>query len=275
MLRIQANLIHKSNDLRPPVCQIEKIIELPQDEFDFLAYNPFIDRGFISENRNYMGKWDGIYHCLLVLDEDGYDGVLIEAEGYNSIRYGAYVSHARDFVECELERVACHYLKSIPPDPATGDISICLEDIEKYTGAEVRNDNVIARMFYRTLQNHPTVADVTAAGDCLIVTTKPAQVQGAAGGLKLRDMLLLGEMEHVYFTHESSGEYVAAEDFTLLTDKGREKYAELLNAAVVQIRPGDQGTEVVLSGIEPGMLMDFAQAATYHIHAESMMCPSM
>jgi len=276
MLKIQANLIHKSIDLRPPVCQIEKIIIKPHDEFMSLAYHPYADYGFITENRDMMGNWDNKNHCLLVLDEGGSDGLLINASGYDSIRYGAFVSHARDYIEREMERAADYMLRDITPDDGTGDISIYLEDIEDYTGAEVRDDSEIARMFYSALQKHPGVAEVTPVDDCLVVTPKTGQSQGAAAGLKLRDVLLLGNMENVYMAHEYGGDFfVAAEDFAMLTAKGREDYAALLDAAVSKIHRTEDGVEVVLSGVEPQLLMDFFHAADAHNQAESMMGPTM
>ena len=276
MLTIHADLIHKPTTMRQPVCQIKEIIELPQDEFISLSHHPNADYDFIAENRDLMGKWDGAYHCLLALDKDGTDGVLIEAEGYDSVRYGAYVSHARDYVERELERAAELFLKDISPDPETGDISIYLEDIEEYTGADVRDDSEIARMFYRILERHPAVAGVDAVGDCLAVTPAAAQERGAPGSLKLKDVLLLGGMENVYMVHETADVgFVPASYTAMLTEKGREEHAELLDASVKEIRPGAYGTEIVLGGVEPELLVNFDRAAAAHEQAESMMGPTL
>jgi len=82
MLTMKAKLERKPTELTDlPLCQIEKIIELPGDEFASLAAHPYTDRDYITENRDLMGEWDGAYHCLLALGEGGSDGILIEAEG--------------------------------------------------------------------------------------------------------------------------------------------------------------------------------------------------
>lgn len=276
MLTIHANLIHKPTTMRQPVCQIKKVIEIPQDEFISLSHHPNADYGFIAENRDLMGQWDGAYHCLLALDKEGNDGILIEAEGYGSVRYGAYVSHARDYVERELERTAGLFLKDISPDPETGDISIYLEDIEVFTGAEVRDDSLIARMFYRILKEHLAVDGIEAVGDCLAVTLAAAQEPGNPGGLKLKDVLLLGDMENVYMVHDTADVgFVPASYTAMMTDKGREEHAELLNAPVQEIRPGAYGPEIVLGGVDPELLVYFDRAAAAHEQAESMMGPTM
>lgn len=276
MLTLQADLERKPTDFNNHLCQIEKIIELPKGEFDSLVSNPHYDRDFIAENRDLMGQWDGAYHCLLALGEGGDDGILIEAEGAGYIRYGALVPHARDFVERELGRIAELFMKDISPDPKTGDISIYLEDIAECTGAEVRDDSEIARMFYRTLEKHPGVAGVEAVGDCLVITPAAAQEQTANTGLKLRDVLLLGgDMENVYMVHDTADVgFIPASYTAMMTDKGREEHAELLDAAVKEIRPGAYGPEIVLGGVDPELLVNFDRAAT-HEQAESMMGPTL
>jgi len=277
MLTMKAKLERKPTELTDlPLCQIEKIIELPGDEFASLAAHPYTDRDYITENRDLMGEWDGKYHCLLALGEGGSDGILIEAEGAPYVRYGAYVSHARDYVERELQRIAELFLKEVSPDPETGEISIYLEDIEEYTGAEVRDDSEIARMFYRILERHPAVAGVDTMDDCLVVTPAAAQEQGASDGLKLRDVLLLGGMENVYMVHETIDVgFVPASYTAMMTDKGREEHADLLNAPVKEIRPGAYGPEIVLGGVDPELLVNFDRAAAAHERAESMMGPTL
>lgn len=277
MLTLKADLERKPTDFNNHFCQIEKIIELPNNEFDSLVSHPYHDRDFIAENRDLMGQWNGAYHCLLALGEGGNDGILIEAEGAGYIRYGALVPHARDFVERELERTADLFMKDISPDPKTGDISIYLEDIAEYTGAEVRDDSEIARMFYRILKDHPAVAGVEAVGDCLTVTPAAAQEQAANSGLKLRDVLLLGgDMENVYMVHDTADVgFIPASYTAMMTDKGREEHAELLDASVKEIRPGAYGPEIVLGGIDPELLVSFDRAAAAHEQAESMMGPTL
>lgn len=177
MLTLNADMIQRPGGFCLPECQIEKIIELPEKDFaDFVAH-PSVDRDFIAENAELMGQWDDVYHCLLVMGEGGNDGVLVESGGEKHTQHGAYIPHARDFVERELGRVAELLLNDISPDTETGDICIYLEDIEEATGAEVRDDSEIARIIYRILNEHPSVAGVETVGDCLVVTPDTAQEQ--------------------------------------------------------------------------------------------------
>ena len=275
MLQFKAYLERKPTDFKYPICQIEKVIVLPAQEFNDLVARPYVDRDFIRENRELMGQRDGAYRCLLTLSSSGNDGILIESEGAGYVRYGAFIPHARDYVENELDRIAGIILKNRTPDPKTGELSIFLDDIAEHTGAEVREDSEIARMFCRILRDHPGVAVVNMIGDCMAVTPSSGQTQGAAGAVKLRDLLLLGNIENAYMVHDTVDVgFVFTGPLTILNDKGREAYADLLNAAVKEIHPGAYGPEIVLTGIDSELLVQFDRLADDHVQAESMMGPT-
>jgi len=275
MLTFKAKMTLKPEGLDIPDCQIAKIIELDKNEFKGFVAQPNDDRGFIMENRSLMYQRDGIYNCLLVLGKGSNDGVIVESEGFYYPKYTTVMPHARDFVDRELERDADNILRNITPDPDTGEISIYLGDIEEQTGAQSNKDSGITRMFYNAMQKHPAVAGVRFEGDCMVISPVASQEQTANGGLKLRDVLLLGDMENVYMVHESSDVGVPGSYISMMTDKGREDYAAILDAVVKEIRPGEYSPEVVLSGVSPELLMEFNQAALSHEQAEFMMAYAM
>jgi hypothetical protein len=105
---------------------------------------------------------------------------------------------------------------------------------------------------------------------------KAAYVPGARalagqgmGVTKLRDLMMVGSLSNAYLTHtDPEVGFVDAQLLDTLTDTGREEYAALLNARVVSIRSDDGLPEIVLSGIEPQILMDFHEAAMDHRRAE-------
>ena len=268
MLELKANLIHKPTTMAAPACQVEKIIELTRDEFIALTHRPNADYSFITENRDLMGEWGGSFHCLLALDKESGDGILINAEGYDSVRYGAFIPHAVDFVELDMRRTADFLLTDITPDEETGDVCIYPEDIGEGETPGVWENSVIARMFRRTLEEHPGVSGVSIAGDCLSVTPAAAQTQG---GLTLRDVLLLGSTENVYMVHDTADVgFIPTEHFNLLGGKGVTDHAVLLDAGVVDIRHGAYGPEIVLTGVDPQALSDLDQAAADYLSAGGM-----
>jgi hypothetical protein len=99
-----------------------------------------------------------------------------------------------------------------------------------------------------------------------------AAAEQSMGGIKLRDLMMVGFLSNAYLTHtDPEVGFVDAGLLDTLTDKGREEYAVLLNADVVSIRSDDGLPEIVLGGIEPQMLMDFYEAAMNHRRAELQM----
>lgn len=271
MLSFNAYLERKPDELRPPACRIEKIIELTGSEFADLGFDPFKYRDFITENRDLMRKRGETYHCLLVLDKDGSDGILIEAEGSDYVRYGAYTPHARDYIENELERIAGLLLKNGTPDPETGELSIFLDDVAEHTGAVVTDDSDIARMFYRILQDHPAVAEIEAVDDCMVVTPASTQEQAAPTVLKLRDVLLLRTADCAVMLEDTDICSAAATDFDKLTQTGQSEYSDILDAAVKEIRAGTHGPEVIIAGVTARQLLDFCEATDAHEQAEYRM----
>ncbi len=88
--------------------------------------------------------------------------------------------------------------------------------------------------------------------------------------IRLRDLAALGLPNHdVYLVHatEDVG-WVPAADLPQLTEKGKENFSELLSAKVTAIRPGPYGTELVLDGIDPQLLVQYDETIANYSKAE-------
>jgi len=70
---------------------IEKTILLSTVEYEDFCNNLLSDREFVEENIElmYMDK-EKAQHCILVKEEGGTEGVLVQCEGYSYPRYAAY-----------------------------------------------------------------------------------------------------------------------------------------------------------------------------------------
>ncbi len=92
-MKIKANLLNKPVNFQMDDCQIEKVVELPRDQFSALVITPLTNQPFIAENKRWMFADDSAVHCLLVLGQGSGDGVLIYSAGYDypfSKRTGVY-----------------------------------------------------------------------------------------------------------------------------------------------------------------------------------------
>ena len=101
--------------------QIEKIIELPREEFLGFADELYGHFAFLYDNGEYMyfDEDEDCAHCLLVMTPDRREGILAQAEGFPYVRYGAYVPDCNVLdlsgisVESQIPRT------SIPERPIT------------------------------------------------------------------------------------------------------------------------------------------------------------
>lgn len=99
-LIINANLLRKESEFRTRSCVVEKAIAIHHAEFGELKRHPLRDHRLIADNADLMYcDGDGIYHCLLIYDQEQGDGMLIESEGASYARYAQYIPRAKELVE--------------------------------------------------------------------------------------------------------------------------------------------------------------------------------
>ena len=113
-LTLMAELYHKPAYFEPSECVVEKIIPLHHEKFQELTEKPLNDQDFISENRMSMYCDENeVNHCLLVYDEQGGNGLLINAEGYNYARNSAFIPHAKEMIkQYRLRESGLHTVKA-------------------------------------------------------------------------------------------------------------------------------------------------------------------
>lgn len=94
----------KETEVDAKKCAIVKTIRLDSDGFQYFSNNLCQYHDFIKEN-NHIGGTDefGNQHCILVLDRDGEDGILVNTEGYEYAKYTSYMPGAKYFVEALQE----------------------------------------------------------------------------------------------------------------------------------------------------------------------------
>ena len=99
---IQAELKCKQTGCEAGPCAVDKVIELPSPRFQQFSRALLADYDFIAENKNAIRHDDDARHCLLILDADGTDGVLVDPQGYNYARYSAFVPNARSLLTPDM-----------------------------------------------------------------------------------------------------------------------------------------------------------------------------
>ena len=137
-LKFNSTLNHKQSDYKTREIIVEKVITLYGKSFSKLKDHPLRDDPYIAQNRDLMYiDSDDVAHCLLMVDYDSGDGVLVESEGSNYARKSQFIPNSRALIESnELtasERKLHNSLKKIVDHIAElahcGEKSFVLEEL--------------------------------------------------------------------------------------------------------------------------------------------------
>lgn len=91
-LKFNSTLNHKQSDYKTREIIVEKVITLYGKGFSELKDHPLRDDPHIAENRDLMYIDDNdIAHCLLMVDYDSGDGILVESEGMSYVPQGHFL----------------------------------------------------------------------------------------------------------------------------------------------------------------------------------------
>lgn len=96
---MNGKLTHKASAHNTKRCEVEKWVFLPHSDFERLKANPYQEHEAITAAKDLMYEDEKAYHCIMLLDEYGNDGLLIEAEGFDYPRYSMFVPDARSIYE--------------------------------------------------------------------------------------------------------------------------------------------------------------------------------
>ena len=91
--------------------------------------------------------------------------------------------------------------------------------------------------------------------------------------IRVRDLLPLMKGGLFFLCHEESEQSVQAENLRMLTETGREDHAALLDARVSEICDTLEGTEVVLTDVDPEKLVRFNEVYDAFMEAGQSMGP--
>ena len=102
MITINAPLRSKMGSLDYDRCQVDRIVTLPHSVFAYFLRHTLDSQEFIAESLRYLPiTTDNTRHCIMVLDEEAEDGILVDPQGYNYARYSAYVPNAKQLVQTQ------------------------------------------------------------------------------------------------------------------------------------------------------------------------------
>ena len=98
-ITFNALLNHKAHNYKPMQIEVEKVIPIYGKRFEQIREHPLDDCPEIIENRDLMYMKGNTAHCILFLDANGSDGILVEAEGADYARKSQFIPNARAIIE--------------------------------------------------------------------------------------------------------------------------------------------------------------------------------
>ena len=176
-MKFKANFVEKPVNFQMDDCQIEKVVELPHDDFCRLKITPLADQPFLAENKDCMFHMDGVIHCLLALGQGSNDGVLIDAEGYNYPRIAAYVPGMRDIANAEMDRAAEYIVRQATENTTSGSWCVYFEELEELLGLTIHAGSGLDSMLRLALKRRPEVAVIDMHDGCIETEYRPEYCQ--------------------------------------------------------------------------------------------------
>lgn len=272
MLNLQTVFERKVNEFPVRDCTIEKIIEVPETEYRQFRNNLLRDIDFIRENTDlmYVDK-SGINHCLLVIDADSSEGVLIESEGYDYARYASLIPGARDFVIARLNQLADQIIKDGTQNTSNGTWTVYFVELKEQYDITLSPDNGIGSMLISILEARQEMAEVEPMEDgfdmtfyldyCPNIEEKEKLASGIPDDVfRLKDLIRVPIEDFHLVHHEVDMEpaTIIYLDTGTLTDAGKHEWGDVLNAQVLRVFHGIYGIQAECAGVGPQRLADFS-----------------
>ena len=165
-------MLRKMDQIYSEECRIEKLIQLPDRQYQYFKLHLMEEQNFIKENQDamYLEHIEGsqyLSHCLLVMGEQSEDGVLIRSEGADYARYAAYQPHIRSYITEQLSMVADRILRGEFGKQENGSWLIGWDDIKEHFDITVSKTNGIGQMLVDELNSRDEVSEIIATEDCI------------------------------------------------------------------------------------------------------------
>ena len=156
-ITFNAPLNHNAYSYEPLQIEVEKVIPLYSKRFEQMRDHPLEDVPEIIDNRDLMYMEGDTAHCILFLDANGSDGILVEAEGFGYARKSQFIPNARAIIEqndlTDSERKLHAEMKAMADRIAelahTGQETFIYEDVESDTNLQELMIQAVAEMLDR------------------------------------------------------------------------------------------------------------------------------
>lgn len=245
---VSAVLGRKEPEIRTEECAVEAVEEIPHSDFLWFKDHLLDDYNFISDHLNDMYRSrTGVSHCLLVMDGDGNDGILVESEGSSYARYSGLLPDARIVLRHHMQPVADYLI-------GEERRSVTCEELHDLFQMDIQPGNFFGKLLTETLLTQKEINAVIAREDSFELDYAPVHA------LRVGDLMNVGlEDVHLLDMDEEHDVATIVElNRNTLTEAGWDDWDDVLSAKVERIYEGSYGLQIDVSGCDPQRLKDFS-----------------
>ena len=193
-------------------CQIDVSVTLPHSEFEDFRRNTLRDHDFIANSLSDLATTnDNTRHCIMVLDEEADDGIIVDPQGYNYARYSAYISNAKQLMQTQypslddfnerMRRAVDKYVNLALENHDNGKYSFDIEDVNSHYDCENFNSDLFVDMIGERVE----FSDVEYYGGEFTVTLANNFRNDKKRELSQRDVNVICA-QHILWLNDAGGE---------------------------------------------------------------------
>lgn len=257
----------------PQICVIDAIEIMGAMDFEDFSENLLENQEFIMDRRKQMYIDSAAQiHALLVMDDEGGDGILIDASQRDEPQYVAFMPNIKPYIENQMTMLADEIIKNSIRNTPDGSDAIYFYDIQERFAIPIIPNDGIAALLLRALTDKDEIARIELKEDrfdvkrnldfctCSKGVKQGKQKESASTTNQLKDLLYTC-WEDIHLLHrdvEIEPATIAKLNEYTLTDAGREAWSDILEAEVFKICNGRYGLQMELAGVAPYRLEKFS-----------------
>lgn len=166
MLKTNAVFHRKLVSIETQPCVIEAIEVMKVEDYEAFIKDLLSDRMFIMNKNDAMFvDLQGITHCLLVLNEEIGDGILVDSSGYNYARYVSFMPKIKSFVDQQIKLIANQIIEDAAKNTLNGSWFISFDEIKEQFDLIVNENNGIGTLLVSELEIRAEMAEIEAEPD--------------------------------------------------------------------------------------------------------------
>ena len=213
---LNVHLIRKADDYALQRCEVAEVVEISHEDFNELKCNPLKDYSFITENKDKL-EYENVstVPCIMFIDGDGDDGILVDPQGYDYARYSAYISNARqlcrlgqypslDDYNRDMQSLVEHYVSEVLSEQKDGQAILSLSAVGDYYQSEYQGF-LDHELFQNMMMERPEFETIEENCGDLFINVKAQYLHNQMRELTQQEVDVICA-KHVLWLNDAGGE---------------------------------------------------------------------